>query len=279
MALSCSTQILQRSWQVYFRQGTLCLASSAARVGFRSRVFTSSSFISKSHSCVSLGSLPVWRPHVATFGFQSVRALSSSSLESAQGSGQVSSSLLEEDHATKELKDLQEETKVTASASVAEGEDEDRLGKNVDSAPTAAEKQYNKVNAALQEDVEEAYGPENPLHQNDVVINAALQEDVEEALGTVDLLDDGGRPESVLVDGEAEDSEHEDQHPWPEWDKFLNMLEAGGHFVFDTEPTDRRPVVRQEDDSGKIKRASMAFARNRDDVIKYDSTRISVCIT
>lgn len=261
MALSCSTQILQRSWLVYFRQGTLCLASSAVNAGFRTRAFSSSSYVLRSHSRVSQSAFPVWRPRYGSsaFGCQSVRALASSSagLESAQGSGQAvaeaeaSSSVLEEEQGAKKLKDLQEDGKVTGAASVAEGGDGKRVEKNVDSSAIAAEDQY------------------------DMAVSAALQEGVEEALGSVDLLNDGGRPGSVSV---SEPEKPQDQHPWPEWDKFLNMLEAGGHFIFDTETTDRRPVVRQEDDSGKIKRASMAFARNRDDVIKYESTGILVCI-
>ena len=255
MALSCSTQLLQRSWLVYFRQGTLCLASSAANVGLRSRAFTASSFILRSHSRVSQTSFPAWRPRdgSSVFGFQSVRALSSSSVESVQGSGQAlaeaSPSVLEEDESAEDLKDVQEDIKLAAAASVAEGEGEDGVEKHLDSSAVAPEDQY------------------------DMAVNASLQQDVEEALATIDL-NDGGRPASVMVDGEAEESESEnfqDQHPWPEWDKYLKMLEAGGHFIFDNDTIDRRPVVRQEDDSGKIKRASMAFARSRDDIIKYES--------
>jgi len=112
--------------------------------------------------------------------------------------------------------------------------------------------QEEQIESVIKEDVQEA-------------LKSSQEDEVQEALSGVDLLDDEGSSEFV----EGEEPVIGERHPWSEWDKFLNMLEVGGHFVFETETTDRRPVVRQEDDSGRIKRASMAFARNRDDVIKY----------
>jgi hypothetical protein len=243
MALSCSTQLLQRSWRVYLSQGTLRLASSAAGAGggrFRSRAFTSSSYILRSRTRVSERSFPVWRPRHGSspFGFQSVRALSAS----APGSGPALAEASEEEHAAKGLKEFQAGSEATATA--LEVEDQDSVQKNADPSPSGLEEHH------------------------EIAVNAALQEDVEQALGSVDLLNDASREESENGD---EFESLQDQHPWPEWESFLNMLEVGGHFIFDTETTDRRPVVRQEDDAGKIKRASMAFARNRDDVLKYEN--------
>lgn len=158
--------------------------------------------------------------------------------------------------APKEAKNLQEDEKVTAAA----------VDEYVDS---AVEDQLDSVlSGAQREEVIQEALKSSSVTPPEEQIDSAVEDEVREALSAVDLLDDGGRHRSELVEEEVE----EDRHPWPEWDKFLNMLEVGGHFVFESETTDRRAVVRQEDDSGKIKRASMAFARNRDDVIKYIST-------
>lgn len=260
MALSCSTQLLQRSWLVYFRQGTWCLRSRAANASFRSRAFISSSSVLSSHSRLSQISVPVWRQQhrSSSLGFQSVRALSASSLETApQGSG---SPALAEADADQASKDLQEDEKVTSVSAAVDEYVDSSLEEQIDSAVSGA--QEEKVQEAIQAS---GIAQEEMI---DAAVNAVQEEDVQEALNTIDLLNDEGPSE--LAESEAE--ELVDRHPWPEWDKYLTMLESGGHFVFDTETTDRRPVIRQEDDSGKIKRASMAFARNRDDVIKYAST-------
>lgn len=238
MALSCSTQILQRSWLAYFRQGTWCLTSCATNAAFRrSRAFTSSSssYILRSQPHIPQHSLPIWRQRHSSspFQFQNVRALSSSSLEIAP------------EAADQLPKVLKEEEEVAST-----------VDEYVDS---AVEEQIESV---IKEDVQEALKSSQEKQINSVV---AQEDEVQEALSGVDLLDDEGSSEFV----EGEDTVIEERHPWTEWDKFLNMLEVGGHFVFETETTDRRAFVRQEDDSGRIKRASMAFARNRDDVIKY----------
>uniref|UniRef100_A0A7I4B7V4 RanBP2-type domain-containing protein n=1 Tax=Physcomitrium patens TaxID=3218 RepID=A0A7I4B7V4_PHYPA len=242
MALSCSTQILQRSWLVYFRQGTMCLVSSSANVGLRSRSLTSYSHIFRARARPSQSFLPAWRQQHRSlaFGLRGIRAMSSSSLDSAQGHGQlavdVPASAVEEEKVAKDFNDAHEDSKVTAAASM-DGEVKDNLSESVEDSP-----------------------------------RVVLEDQVQEALCTVDLLNDGDRPELALEDDEAEDGEN--LHPWSEWNKYLNMLEAGGHFIFETETHDKRPMVRQEDDLGKIKRASMAFARNRDDIINVLSPEL-----
>lgn len=69
-----------------------------------------------------------------------------------------------------------------------------------------------------------------------------LEDQVQEVLCIVDLLNDGDCLELVLEDDEVEDGEN--LYLWFEWNKYFNMLEVGGYFIFEIEMYDKRFMVR-----------------------------------
>jgi len=59
-------------------------------------------------------------------------------------------------------------------------------------------------------------------------------------------------------------------HPWPEWQLFLEQLEADDYFNFETTTDNKKSTENEElgQDSGRIKRAAMGFARQRNDILR-----------
>jgi len=59
-------------------------------------------------------------------------------------------------------------------------------------------------------------------------------------------------------------------HPWPEWRLFLEQLEADDYFNFETTTDNKKSTENEElgQDSGRIKRAAMGFARQRNDILR-----------
>ncbi len=57
------------------------------------------------------------------------------------------------------------------------------------------------------------------------------------------------------------------EHPWPEWRSFLEQLEADKYFDFEADENKGAEDVELGQDAGRIKRAAMAFARQRDDIL------------
>lgn len=253
MALSCSTQILQRTWRVYFRQGSFCLANA----NFRGRgLSSSSSYILRSHSHAPQVSVPLWkaeRARVSVLGFRSIRALSSASVDAAHSQANANANA----NAAVDV-DVPSSPKVTEISSEAVKEEE-----------------FAESTTALSQNLQEnANFSENDNAEDNRVLSSVseVDEEVEDASSTVDYLDGIS---GVETDTESEVSPLEVgeepmiSHPWPEWHKFLHMLEAGKHFEFETETTDSRGDKGMDDDAGRIKRASMAFARFRDDIFRY----------
>jgi hypothetical protein len=58
------------------------------------------------------------------------------------------------------------------------------------------------------------------------------------------------------------------EHPWPEWRSFLEQLEADKYFDFEADENKGAEDVELGQDAGRIKRAAMAFARQRDDILR-----------
>lgn len=58
------------------------------------------------------------------------------------------------------------------------------------------------------------------------------------------------------------------EHPWPEWRSFLEQLEADKYFDFEADENRGAEDVELGQDSGRIKRAAMGFARQRDDILR-----------
>ena len=251
MALSCSTQILQRTWRVYFRQGSFCLANA----NFRGRgLSSSSSYILRSHSHAPQVSVPLWkaeRARVSVLGFRSIRALSSASVDAAHSQANPNA------NAAVDV-DVPSIPKVTEISSEAVKEEE-----------------FAESTSALSQNLQENanFSEKDNAEDNRVLSSVSeVDEEVEDASSTVDYLD-GISGVETDTDSETSPLEAGEEpiisHPWPEWHKFLHMLEAGKHFEFETETTDSRGDKGMDDDAGRIKRASMAFARFRDDIFRY----------
>jgi hypothetical protein len=58
------------------------------------------------------------------------------------------------------------------------------------------------------------------------------------------------------------------EHPWSEWRSFLEQLEADKYFDFEADEHKGAEDVELGQDAGRIKRAAMAFARQRDDILR-----------
>lgn len=253
MALSCSTQILQRTWRVYFRQGSFCLAN----VSFRGRgLSSSSSYILRSHSHAPLVSVPLWkaeRARVPLLGFRSIRALSSANLDAAHSHANANTNTNAAVDVDVDVPSIPKVTEISSEA--------------------IKEEEFAESTTALSRNLQEnASFSENDNAEDNGVLSSVseVEEEVEDASSAVDYLHgisevepDTGSANSLL------EEEPMISHPWPEWHSFLHMLEAGKHFEFETETTDSRGDKGMDDDAGRIKRASMAFARFRDDIFRY----------
>lgn len=183
-------------------------------------------------------------------GFRSIRALSSASVDAAH-------------------------SQANANANAAVDVDVPSIPKVTEiSSEAVKEEEFAESTTALSQNLQENVNfSENDNAEDNRVLSSVseVDEEVEDASSTVDYLD-GINGVETDTDSEVSPLEVGEEpmisHPWPEWHKFLHMLEAGKHFEFETETTDSRGDKGMDDDAGRIKRASMAFARFRDDIFR-----------
>ena len=267
MAFSCSSQFLQKTWRVCFRHGAFCLASTTRSQGL---AFRTLSLVKLRHLSPQF-STSLWRVtrSLPVLGLRNGRTVSVSSLECTQGADntvletspsseheeQARKDRVEADEVESEVKsEIKDDMKVYASVTMAGLEREEVA---TESTEVCVPESQSDIRKSVAESLP-FLGTKNLL---------AVEEDVEGALNTIDLFggeNDGGHGESdtVLANSEV-------NHPWPEWGIFLKMLGDGKHFDFETETTDTADDKDLEDNVGRIKRASMAFARYRDDIFRY----------